>query len=603
MKHGYAREGMTDLTPYTQTPAPQTWVRPAEWLALPTVTNTDHRFVALYAISPTTTNVAVLCQGAYTVDWGDGTSTNHATNTRAEKVYTWSSIPAGTQMADGRRQVIISITPQAGQSLTFVDLKQKVQTAVTGIPDGFNAPCLDIVASLPAATALSLGQGNGTPAVFFYQLQRFRLLGSNSITSFATLFGQCRSLQVVQIDTTTAASSVANMFLNCTALVDAPALNTANVTDFTSMFSGCTALRTCPAYDTGKATSMASMFNTCSVLTALPPLNTSLVTSFSSFAAGCRNIRSVPAYDFSRATDASAAFLNCSGVTSFPAFDLPVCTNVSQMFSGCTAMTSWPTLTNTGLVTNWQSTFNACSNTAGVPPLYNMAGATNVPSMFNGCIRLTGIPAFNLANVSSAASMFSGCPGLVSVPALDLSKVTTMANMFDGCNSLVTVGTLTTTPLLNNLTQTFRNCWVLSAIPVMNYNAVTTLASTFQNCYALISAVITTTGACTDFTNMFSNCVNLETVELNMVNAATAMGTTASAVVSCWNIKSFKANGLRIAIGLSNPNKMDAAALDAFYTSLGTASGAQTITVTGSAGTATDTPTIATAKGWTVTGS
>jgi hypothetical protein len=48
--------------------------------------------------------------------------------------------------------------------------------------------------------------------------------------------------------------------------------------------------------------------------------------------------------------------------------------------------------------------------------------------------------------------------------------------------------------------------------------------------------------------------------------------------------------------------KLSAAALDALYTSLPTVTG-QTITVTGNVGIAADTPTIATAKGWTVTGS
>jgi hypothetical protein len=48
--------------------------------------------------------------------------------------------------------------------------------------------------------------------------------------------------------------------------------------------------------------------------------------------------------------------------------------------------------------------------------------------------------------------------------------------------------------------------------------------------------------------------------------------------------------------------KLSAAELNEIYTNLGTASGAQTITVTGNYGTASDNPTIATAKGWTVTG-
>jgi hypothetical protein len=47
---------------------------------------------------------------------------------------------------------------------------------------------------------------------------------------------------------------------------------------------------------------------------------------------------------------------------------------------------------------------------------------------------------------------------------------------------------------------------------------------------------------------------------------------------------------------------LSASALNDIYTGLGTAAGAQTIDVTGNWGTATDDPSIATAKGWTVTG-
>jgi hypothetical protein len=49
--------------------------------------------------------------------------------------------------------------------------------------------------------------------------------------------------------------------------------------------------------------------------------------------------------------------------------------------------------------------------------------------------------------------------------------------------------------------------------------------------------------------------------------------------------------------------RLTGAALDALYTSLGTAAGAQTLTVTTNHGTVDDTPSIATAKGWTVSGS
>jgi hypothetical protein len=52
---------------------------------------------------------------------------------------------------------------------------------------------------------------------------------------------------------------------------------------------------------------------------------------------------------------------------------------------------------------------------------------------------------------------------------------------------------------------------------------------------------------------------------------------------------------------LPNPGQLAAAQLDEIYTNLPTVT-SKTITVSGNWGTAGDTPTIATAKGWTVTG-
>jgi hypothetical protein len=57
--------------------------------------------------------------------------------------------------------------------------------------------------------------------------------------------------------------------------------------------------------------------------------------------------------------------------------------------------------------------------------------------------------------------------------------------------------------------------------------------------------------------------------------------------------------GLTRAVNISNQNH-NASSLNAFFTSLGTASGTQNVTITGNPGAATCNQSIATAKGWTV---
>jgi hypothetical protein len=70
------------------------WVRPSYWLDIPEVVATDQVFYGLVAVFPNDTRpLAIRAQGAYTVDWGDGSApVNVATNTTAEKLYDYNAL-------------------------------------------------------------------------------------------------------------------------------------------------------------------------------------------------------------------------------------------------------------------------------------------------------------------------------------------------------------------------------------------------------------------------------------------------------------------------------------------------------------------------------
>ena len=78
--------------------------------------------------------------------------------------------------------------------------------------------------------------------------------------------------------------------------------------------------------------------------------------------------------------------------------------------------------------------------------------------------------------------------------------------------------------------------------------------------------------------------------------------TNAAGFTGCISLKTVVLTGLRYSVTVAS-NQLRAADLDALYTSLGTASGAQAVTVTSNPGITGDNVAIATAKGWTVTGS
>ena len=178
--------------------------------------------------------------------------------------------------------------------------------------------------------------------------------------------------------------------------------------------------------------------------------------------------------------------------------------------------------------------------------------------MFSGCVSLQNIPAFpgSVAAVTSMSGMFNGCASLQSIPAFpgSVAAVTSMSQMFQGCSSL-------------------------------------------QNIPAFPGSV----AAVTSMSNMFSGCASLQGIPvLNMAGISSAAN-GASFVATCPSFARAPVTGMRFSFSVASC-KLSAVALNEIFTGLPTVTG-QTITVTGNYGIsqAGYDPTIATAKGWTVT--
>jgi hypothetical protein len=172
--------------------------------------------------------------------------------------------------------------------------------------------------------------------------------------------------------------------------------------------------------------------------------------------------------------------------------------------------------------------------------------------MFINCISLTSAGAVaGMNKVVTTTSMYGGCQSLLTFPAYDLTACTSAGSMYSGC-------------------------WVMQSAPAN-----------------------TNTSAITVATSMFASCTSLENIPAyNFTGLSNA--TNANYVASTGNLARSQVSNIRFSHSYAN-SKLAGAQLDEIYTNLPTIS-AQTITVTGNWGTATDTPTIATAKGWTVTG-
>jgi hypothetical protein len=175
---------------------------------------------------------------------------------------------------------------------------------------------------------------------------------------------------------------------------------------------------------------------------------------------------------------------------------------------------------------------------------------------------------FPMNTLTSVGLVFSGFGKLPKFQDFDISG--SLADAFTG-SFIVEFGKVRSTS--TSLNQTWQN-------------------NTFLRKIEEIDCVNTT-----NINNSFNGCVLLTTLKLINCGNITTANTTFS---SCLSLSSLTLQGMRIGFSVAQC-AMGTQALNDLFTSLGTASGAQTIIVTGNPGAATCDTSIATGKGFAVT--
>jgi surface protein len=224
---------------------------------------------------------------------------------------------------------------------------------------------------------------------------------------------------------------------------------------------------------------------------------------------------------------------------------------------------------------------------------------TVATSMFRSCPSLESVPLFDTSAVLSMSQMFNGCSSLKTVPLYDTSSVTNMSSMFSACNSLESVP-LFDTSAVTNMSSMFASCTSLQAVPLFNTASVTTMSSMFLSCTGLQSVPLFDTSLVNNSNSMFQSCGGLRVIPALDMSAITSDTNLTNFVTGSASLAKIEATGFAHNLTLTNCN-LSGPALDQIYTNLATVVG-KTITITGTYGANTDDPTIATAKGWTVTG-
>jgi hypothetical protein len=444
---------------------------------------------------------------------------------------------------------------------------------------------------------------------------------TSHVTNFSLMFTTCRNLRSLPFLDTSNATSMSGFSTNCNDLKSTPKFNLSSCSTVDSMFSNCIALQDVPPLDTRLCTNFTSMFNSCASLKYLNYVDTSQGNNISSFVLSCSLANDMPAYNLKNATNTTTALANLRCLRRLPPFDFSNATTVTSMFANnftlkktydlnfnaaiaivglfdtCRAIRKLPTLRfGNNSFTSLNFTFRNCINLTSVP-IFDTSNVTIFTSAFQGCSSLRYIHTFNTSSGTNFTSMFNACAVLRQAPPINLSNATILSNLFSGCTSLKEIPRYDLSSAVT-ADSVFRLLTVIDNIPPINLPVCTNASDLFRDSSMIFMPSVQVGGTNTNLTRMYYGMLQL--IQVPPTNMSSSNNLTDIFLLSP-SLKAIKSTGMRVSFTVATRN-FSSTALNEIYTNLATVSG-QTITVTANYGTTTDTPTIATSKGWAVTGS
>ena len=478
----------------------------------------------------------------------------------------------------------------------------------------------------------------------------------DSCTTLASAFSSCYALSSIDLPTLPACISYANAFQNCSSLTSfnlKSFTSTAQTISLASMFSGCSSLVNVNLPSTvvaGTVLQMNSTFATCTSLLAITFPETDIDTLLSTFS-GCTNLQSVTLpTSCPSLTTMQSTFQTCGslGEVTLPTTVTGSTISLSGTFTSCTSLSSI-TIPSSYNISTLSSTFNGCSNlvTCNLP---NNAqnSITTMVSTFQNCYSLINLTLpTSMTGVTSLIQTFQNATSLESVvlPST-MNSCTTMNSIFSGCTNLTSVTLPTSMSALTTtgLSSAISGCAALKNIVYPATIAVTlstlSMATTASPSLQTITFPTTQTTSVTSLSGLFNYLPGLtgafNTDKLGNNSTGATVYITGTSIMGAnlaarrllsldftckFSVFAFNGtvtrplalNSLRLRnsgtgqyAGASpqinvSYTSLDTAALNQLFTDLPTIT-AKTINITGCPGAATCTRSIATAKGWTITG-
>jgi len=303
------------------------WIRDPNWIAIPTLTALDERFVGVLAIFENAYNqLAWQITGGGTIDWGDGTSVA-ITGAVQTKVYDYSTVAGAVNVYhDGRnyKQVLVDIT-RIGAA--FTDFRIAAATVNVGSPCTF----LDIAVSLPSCTILALGLNR--PIAYAERVLVKSMAAAINTGTLLWVFQGATSLRVWESPTNgingllqlTSATAPIDDIGDVTSSVTTAALRYAGswikaagnqtfntATSIQQMFDGCSMLQSIGNITATSATAGGVAFmRDCKSAHTIGTINCPLWTSLNLFASGCVFLGRLVFTDCSLITVTTSAIANC----------------------------------------------------------------------------------------------------------------------------------------------------------------------------------------------------------------------------------------------------------------------------------------------------
>jgi surface protein len=473
------------------------------------------------------------------------------------------------------KQAIVTITPQAGQNLTTINLNVKHNQS--GLQQ-YSTGWLDIEFGSPNLTSLSITSAT-SPNVIHANLEKVTIRNLGSVTNLSNLFRLCYNLRSVPLFDTSSVTNMTLMFYRCYNLMEVPALNLSSVTTTTQMFEDCVNLIALPNFNTPNLTTCNGMFTSCTSLVEAPYFNTGSCTTFANLFSTCSSLQKVPLYDTTNVTTFASAFSTCLSLEEIPKFNTANVTSFSLTFSNCRSLRQIPQLDYSSC-TNLSSTFLNCHNIKEFPDFNTTASLTSANATFQSCVSIRKAPNFNtLSGITSLLNMFNGCQSLVSVPAYDTSSATDMTSMFTNCYSLTDVGRIDTSAV-TTMNSAFSGCTSLTTLPLINTGSTTNTVSMFSGCSALASIPSFNTSLVTNASSMFLNCPNLKEIPALNLSGISSSANATNIFANDASIFRNLSTGMRFSFSVAG-HRLSKSALETVFDNLGASDGGtQTLTIT-----------------------